>query len=148
MFTFEGPGASNTKIPREDPQEREERLKIVVGEGKKSEILGGPVRAVRERERERFGARGPKQGVQSRWSGAELAWPDKKETWPEHNGELAKVELTKVELAKVEQAKVDLTKVELAKVEQAKVELAKVDLAKVGHSRGAATSMTALFHSD
>ena len=31
-----------TKIPREDPQEREERMKIVAGEGKKTEILGGP----------------------------------------------------------------------------------------------------------
>ena len=39
---FQGPGASNTtKIPRKDPQEREERMKIVAG-GKKSEILGGP----------------------------------------------------------------------------------------------------------
>ena len=38
---FEGPGASNTtKIPRKDPQEREERMKTVAGEGKKREILG------------------------------------------------------------------------------------------------------------
>ena len=35
--TFEGPGASNTiKIPRKDPKKREERKKIVAGEGKKS----------------------------------------------------------------------------------------------------------------
>ena len=35
--TFWGPGASNTtKFPREDPQEREERMKIVAGEGKKA----------------------------------------------------------------------------------------------------------------
>ena len=34
--TFQDPGASNTtKIPRKDPQEREERMKIVAGEGKK-----------------------------------------------------------------------------------------------------------------
>ena len=30
-------------IPRKDPKEREVRKKIVAGEGKKSEILGGPV---------------------------------------------------------------------------------------------------------
>ena len=41
--TFQGAGVSNTtKIPRKDPQEREERKKIVAGEGKKSDILGGP----------------------------------------------------------------------------------------------------------
>ena len=40
--TFQGPRASNTtKIPRADPQEREER-KNVAGEGKKREILGLP----------------------------------------------------------------------------------------------------------
>ena len=44
--TFEGPGTSNTtKIPREDPQEREERMKIVAGEGKKREMLGPPFEA-------------------------------------------------------------------------------------------------------
>ena len=40
--TFEGPDASNTtKIPREDPQEREERKKIVAG-GKKARNFGPP----------------------------------------------------------------------------------------------------------
>ena len=34
---------NTTKIPREDLQEREERIKNVAGEGKKSEILGGRV---------------------------------------------------------------------------------------------------------
>ena len=39
---LEGPGASNTtKIPREDPRERE-RAKMGAGEGKKREILGPP----------------------------------------------------------------------------------------------------------
>ena len=34
---------NTTKIQRKDPQEREERMKIVAGEGKKErEILGGP----------------------------------------------------------------------------------------------------------
>ena len=38
--TFQGPGLQNTsKIQR---KEREERKTIVAGEGKKSEILGGP----------------------------------------------------------------------------------------------------------
>ena len=32
--TFEGPSLQNTKILRQDPQEREERMKIVAGEGK------------------------------------------------------------------------------------------------------------------
>ena len=31
-----------TKIQREDPEEREERTKIVAGEGRRGEILGGP----------------------------------------------------------------------------------------------------------
>ena len=33
------PSAGPPKIPREDPKEREERKKIVAGEGKKREIL-------------------------------------------------------------------------------------------------------------
>ena len=42
-YTFDGSDASNTtKIQREDPQEKEERMNIVAGEGKKSEFLGGP----------------------------------------------------------------------------------------------------------
>ena len=52
--TFEGPGASNTtKIPREDPQrKREERKKLVAGEGKKRAKFwavrrrGGPAEGV------------------------------------------------------------------------------------------------------
>ena len=41
--TFEGPGASNTtKIPRKDPQEREERVNICGGEGKKARNFGPP----------------------------------------------------------------------------------------------------------
>ena len=41
--TFERPGASNTtKIPREDPPEREERMKISGGREKKSEIWASP----------------------------------------------------------------------------------------------------------
>ena len=43
VFEVQGPCTSNTtKIPRKDPKEREERKRIVVGEGKKSEISGGP----------------------------------------------------------------------------------------------------------
>ena len=49
-----GPRPSNpTKIPRKDPQEREERMKIVAGEGKKRAKFwavrrrGGPARSVR-----------------------------------------------------------------------------------------------------
>ena len=39
----QGPGLQDTtKIQRKDPQERKKELKIVAGEGKKSEILGGP----------------------------------------------------------------------------------------------------------
>ena len=39
--TFERPGASNTtKIPREDPPEREERMKFPAGEKKKRKMLG------------------------------------------------------------------------------------------------------------
>ena len=39
--TFDGAGASNTtKIPRQDPKEREERKKIVVGEGQNTRIFG------------------------------------------------------------------------------------------------------------
>ena len=38
--TFQGPCASNTKIPRKDPQEREERKKIVAEEGKKARNFG------------------------------------------------------------------------------------------------------------
>ena len=34
-------GFTRARIPRKDPQEREEREKIVFGEGKKGEILGG-----------------------------------------------------------------------------------------------------------
>ena len=46
--TFDGPGASNTtKIPREDPQEMEERMKIVGRGKKKREILGPPFVRVR-----------------------------------------------------------------------------------------------------
>ena len=33
---------NTTRIPREDPQEKEERMKTVAGGKKKSEILGGP----------------------------------------------------------------------------------------------------------
>ena len=41
--TFQGPGASNTtKIPRKDPQERERRMKIVVGEGIESAKFWAP----------------------------------------------------------------------------------------------------------
>ena len=41
--TFEGPGLQNTtKIQREDPPERKERMKFSAGERKKREILGGP----------------------------------------------------------------------------------------------------------
>ena len=41
--TYQGPGASNTtKIPRKDPQEREERKKIVAEEGKKSAKFWAP----------------------------------------------------------------------------------------------------------
>ena len=39
---FRVPAFKNTKIQRKDPQEREERMKIVTGDGKKSAILGGP----------------------------------------------------------------------------------------------------------
>ena len=43
MCTVQGPGASNnTKIPRKDPQEREEKKKIVTGEGKKARNFGPP----------------------------------------------------------------------------------------------------------
>ena len=39
--TFEGPSASNTtQIPREDPQEREDRIKIVAGGEKKARNFG------------------------------------------------------------------------------------------------------------
>ena len=42
--SFRAPAFKNTtKIQRKDSQEREERKKIVAGEGKKSEILGCPV---------------------------------------------------------------------------------------------------------
>ena len=41
--TFERPGASNTtKVPREDPPEREERMKVPTGERKKSAIFWAP----------------------------------------------------------------------------------------------------------
>ena len=41
--TFERPGASNTiKIPRKDPKKREERKKIVAGEGKKKREFWAP----------------------------------------------------------------------------------------------------------
>ena len=41
--TFQGPGASNTtKIPRKDPQEREERKNIVAGDGKTARNFGPP----------------------------------------------------------------------------------------------------------
>ena len=41
--TFQGPGVSNsTKIQREDPEERDERKKIVVGEGKNAQFWAPP----------------------------------------------------------------------------------------------------------
>ncbi len=38
--TFDGPWPSNTKIPRKEPQEREERMNTVAGEGKKARNFG------------------------------------------------------------------------------------------------------------
>ena len=38
--TLEGPGASNTKIPQEDPQRERKRAKMEVGEGKKKRNFG------------------------------------------------------------------------------------------------------------
>ena len=52
MCTFQGsrPSKHTTNIQRKDPQEREERMKIVAGEGKKkSEILGRSSGGVRRR---------------------------------------------------------------------------------------------------
>ena len=52
---FRVPAFKNTtKIPREDPQRERKRAKMGAGEGKKSEILGGPADGVR--------GRGPWQG--------------------------------------------------------------------------------------
>ena len=60
--TFEGPSASNTtKIPREDPQEKEERMNIVAGEGKKEQNLGGPAEG--ELGEEESGEVVPRRGV-------------------------------------------------------------------------------------
>ena len=43
MCTFRGPGASKTtKIPRKDPEERNERKNIVAGEGKTARNFGPP----------------------------------------------------------------------------------------------------------
>ena len=43
-----GPG-----LQQEDPQEREERMKIVAGEGKKSEILGGPAEGDKKKKKKK-----------------------------------------------------------------------------------------------
>ena len=86
--TFQGPGASNTKIPRKRPKEREKRIKKVAGDGKKKrEILGphpsGPHPSGPTTSGPPFGAphpSGPHHDTKNRlakhWIGQTLDWPN------------------------------------------------------------------------
>ena len=123
---FRAPAFKNTtKIPRKDPQEREERMIIVAGGGKKSEILGGPAegRSGRGGPGEGGGGSGEGGGGSGRtnsmpgcwrgnWQPPEVAQPTKVGHSHEILGKVTKIWSTtaknKVELAKVKLAKLQL----------------------------------------